>query len=120
MTIDLYALCPCGSGKKIKFCCRDIAAEIDKVERLLEAGQRQAAVDFIELAEKKHPGRAYLMARKAELQRELGLQAQADGTLRALLDREQDNPVALAESALLALDNDDEGVEVAIERLQRA
>src|SRR5438105_1463847 len=40
MTIDLYALCPCGSGKKIKFCCRDIAVEIDKVERLLEAGQR--------------------------------------------------------------------------------
>jgi tetratricopeptide (TPR) repeat protein len=120
MTIDLYALCPCGSGKKIKFCCRDIAAEIDKVERLLEAGQRQAALEFIELAEKKYPGRAYLLARKAELQRELGLQTEADGTLRALLDREHDNPVALAESALLALSTEGEGVTVAIERLQRA
>jgi hypothetical protein len=120
MTIDLYALCPCGSGKKIKFCCRDIAAEIDKVERLLEAGQRQAALEFIELAEKRYPGRAYLLARKAELQRELGLQAEADGTLRTLLDREHDNPVALAESALLALSTEGEGVAVAIERLQGA
>lgn len=120
MTIDLYALCPCGSGKKIKFCCRDIAAEIDKVERLLEAGQRQAALEYIEVAEKKHPGRAYLLARKAELQRELGLASEADGTLRTLLDREHDNPVALAESALLALTTEGEGVPVAVERLQRA
>ena len=31
MAIDPYALCPCGSGKKLKFCCSDLGSEIEKV-----------------------------------------------------------------------------------------
>jgi tetratricopeptide (TPR) repeat protein len=121
MAIDLYALCPCGSGKKIKFCCRDLAAEIEKIERMIDAGQRQACLEHIELLEKKHPNRAYLLARKAELQRELGRGAEADGTLQTLLEQEQENPMALAEAALHALAKE-EGPEVplAIDQLQRA
>ena len=120
MSIDLYALCPCGSGKKIKFCCRDLADEIEKIQRMLDAGQRQACLEHIELLEKKHPGRAYLIATKAELQRQLGHEGDAGDTLQSLLELDQENPIVLAESVLLALSDEDEGVEAAIERLQRA
>ena len=35
MTLDLYQFCPCGSGKKVKFCCsRDIVHELDRVLRI--------------------------------------------------------------------------------------
>ena len=119
MSIDLYALCPCGSGKKIKFCCRDLAEEIEKIQRMLNAGQRQACLEHIELLEKKYPNRAYLIATKAELQRQLGHEGDAGDTLQSLLELDQENPIVLAESVLLALSNEDEGVETAIERLQR-
>ena len=37
--LDAYALCPCGSGKKLKFCCHDIAPDMLRVLRLVEDGQ---------------------------------------------------------------------------------
>ena len=47
MTTDLYAKCPCGSGKKIKFCCKDIIADIERIERMIQGEQRTAALDKI-------------------------------------------------------------------------
>ena len=39
MPIDKYQPCPCGSGKKIKFCCSaDIVAELDEAHRRGEIG----------------------------------------------------------------------------------
>jgi hypothetical protein len=119
MAIDLYAYCPCGSGKKVKFCCRDLAGEFEKIERMIEAGQRQACLDYILQLEKKFPNRTYLLTLKAELQRALGLIQEADGTVASLLQRQADNPVAWAESALQAL-QEAGGIATAIDRLQRA
>ena len=34
MEIDVYAPCPCGSGKKLKFCCAPIVEDMAKVARL--------------------------------------------------------------------------------------
>ena len=40
MALDHYSLCPCGSGKKIKFCCsNDILPELEKVVRAIEGDQ---------------------------------------------------------------------------------
>ena len=44
MTLDQQQLCPCGSGKKIKFCCKDIAKTLDKISRAVE-GQQYEMVD---------------------------------------------------------------------------
>ncbi len=120
MPTDIYATCPCGSGKKIKFCCRDLAGEIEKIERMLEADQRQACLEHIEQLEKKYPNRTYLEATKADLLRSLGRRDEARNMVRGLLERESDNPVALAEAALAALSEQEEGVLVAIDRLQSA
>jgi hypothetical protein len=45
--IDSYAYCPCGSGKKLKFCCADIADEMGKIQDMLTGGQRAACLDYI-------------------------------------------------------------------------
>lgn len=120
MAIDPYSTCPCGSGKKIKFCCRDLAPEIEKIERLLEADQRHACLEHIEQLEKKFPQRPYLEMRKASLLRQLGRTEEADALLRELVKRDSSNPVAWAEAVFLVLDREDQEFRVAVELLQRA
>ena len=40
MSVDKYAVCPCGSGKKIKFCkCKDSVGQMDQVLTMIEGGQ---------------------------------------------------------------------------------
>ena len=99
--IDPYAYCPCGSGKKMKFCCADMSAEIERIQEMLEGGQRAAALEFIETAEKKFPDRAYLVTTKALLQSILGSDDKAAATLEDFLSRHPKHPVALAEMAVV-------------------
>lgn len=120
MAIDPYSNCPCGSGKKIKFCCKDLAPEIEKIERLLEADQRHACLEHIEQLEKKYPNRSYLEMRKASLLRQLGRADEADVLLKELVHRDAANPVAWAEAVFLVLDREDQEFRVAVELLQRA
>ncbi len=55
--IDPYALCPCGSGKKIKFCCQDVATEMSRIVRMNQTGQTELARQMLAaLAVKPHPG----------------------------------------------------------------
>ena len=44
MAIDPYASCPCGSGKKFKWCCQDIHADIDRAFQQHNDGQHEAAL----------------------------------------------------------------------------
>ena len=71
MTTDLYAKCPCGSGKKIKFCCKDIISDIERIERMLRGEQRTAAIEKINKLLEKHPDRPALMSLKAQVHLEL-------------------------------------------------
>jgi hypothetical protein len=49
MPLDAYQYCPCGSGKKLKFCCsKDILGELDKVVRAVDGEQRVAALEQID------------------------------------------------------------------------
>ena len=48
MPIDAYSPCPCGSGKKIKFCCKDLLGDLQKIERMLEGEQYMACLAHIE------------------------------------------------------------------------
>lgn len=47
MNQRLYEPCQCGSGKKMKFCCPDLAADWEKIKRLLEADQTVAALEHL-------------------------------------------------------------------------
>ncbi len=68
MPVDPYAICPCGSGKKLKFCCSDLVGEIEKIHRMIEGEQPRAALRHVNQTLAAHPGRASLLDLKATLE----------------------------------------------------
>src|SRR5262245_45969236 len=67
MSIDAYASCPCGSGKKFKWCCQPIADQIDKAFAQHADGQHEAALRSIDELTRAHAGNPEAWGRKAQL-----------------------------------------------------
>ena len=108
MTVDLYKLCPCGSGKKIKFCCRDMANDLERIRRMIDGDQRLAADDKIDSLLnkcKKDSERVALLMMKAEVQMQLGEHDAGMAVVDQILAIEPKNASALAIRALLSLTN---------------
>lgn len=118
MALDGYSLCPCGTGKKIKFCCNDLLPELEKIDRMLEGEQFRAVIQHIEQLEPSYPDRASLLAIKSMVYRVLGQIDEAQATATRFLEKHPTNPVALAESAILTAAT--EGGRPAIDLVQRA
>lgn len=111
MTIDSYAPCPCGNGKKLKFCkCVEQPQELETIMRLAEGGQELAALDRINQLLAKTPNTAWLLAIKCEL----SLAMQEFETFREtairFLKLKPDNPLALVMRSMVAC-NDGEPLE---------
>lgn len=108
MAIDAYSLCPGGTGKKIKFCCNDFLPELQKIDRMLEGDQPLACLQHIDRLLAADPGhdRACLLATKCELLRATGQMDAARETTELFLEKYPDNQIALAESALVAAEED--------------
>jgi len=119
MPIDAYSLCPGGSGKKIKFCCPELLGDFQKLDRMIEGEQYLAALKHIEGLEPKHPDRACLLATKLRLLSFVGQVKEMQATAARFVERYPDNPVALAESAIVTAVNGDGG-RAAMKQLQRA
>ena len=102
MPLNPYALCPCGSGKKLKFCCPDLTSEMEKIQKMLDGEQRAACLEHIRGLETKYPERASLRGLQAMLEMQLGQTDDARATLDRFLDKHPGNPVGLAERAMLA------------------
>lgn len=64
---DVYAPCPCGSGKKVKFCCNAVLGQLDKVARLHEAGQPDQALKTLDKLAEKHPEAPIVEITRAQL-----------------------------------------------------
>src|SRR3954453_14943597 len=118
MAIDQYAMCPCGSGKKLKFCCTDLVGEIDKIHRMIQGEQPRAALRHVEQTLATPPGRASLLDLKATLEMSLGEMDSARKTVSEFVKANQDSPTAHACEAIL-LAEDDKPRE-AVNSLQRA
>ena len=101
MPLDPYAPCPCGSGKKLKFCCADLATDIEKIHRMVEGEQPHAALRHVEQALAAHPNRASLLDLKATLELALDDLPAATSTVESFLAAHPSNPSALADRALL-------------------
>ena len=102
---DLYAMCPCGSGKKIKFCCKDIFGEIEKIELMLRGEQRTAALEKIDKLLEKHPGRAVLLTMKATVLLEQDQKDEAFETVDILLETNPNNSSGHALRAMMLASN---------------
>ena len=100
MALDSYSPCPCGSGKKLKFCCSDLSSELTTLARMIEGQQYAAALEQVERDEAKHPSRACLLAIKVQLLRALEEFDKAKEAIEAFRRECPENPLALAESAI--------------------
>src|SRR5947209_43073 len=67
MALDAYSSCPCGSGKKFKWCCQPIHIEIDKAFRQDAEGQHEAALRTMDQVVAEHPANPEALGRKAQL-----------------------------------------------------
>ena len=102
MPFDAYSLCPGGTGKKIKFCCSDFVGELNKIDRFLEAEQNTACLQHIDRLLQEGKPRACLLAVKAMLLRATQQYEAARDNVAIFLQHFPENPIALAESAVLA------------------
>ncbi|MCR5164658.1 MAG: hypothetical protein K6C40_11630 [Thermoguttaceae bacterium] len=98
--IDAYSLCPGGTGKKIKFCCRGRLEDFRKIYKYLDVNQYTACLNYVDSLLVADPECACLLAIRCII-------------LKAISDRENDfietakrfyeshpeNPIAIAESA---------------------
>lgn len=97
MSIDQYAPCPCGNGKKIKFCkCVDNTQDLEKVYKLIQGGQAVAALDRINQLLQNAPNSAWLLATKCELTLQLQEYEVFIQSAERFLQLKPDNPLALA------------------------
>lgn len=115
---DKYDFCPCGSGKKVKFCCKEVAPDIEKVRQLLESEQRAAALQHLNLAIEKHGQKPALMDLKISALIEMQQFPEAEEVVLNLL---QANPDSARPHALAAIMDVLKGnVDDAVKQLQRA
>ncbi|MHB8897766.1 MAG: hypothetical protein ACYC6Y_03360 [Thermoguttaceae bacterium] len=118
MPLDAYSPCPCGSGKKIKFCCKDLLGDLQKIERMLDGEQYMACLAHIERLEQSHPDRACLMATKTLLLRVTGREEDARRAVNEFAAKHPDNPLALCDMALVTAV--DEGGRAGLSILEKA
>ena len=86
MALDAYAPCPCGSGKKFKWCCQPIHVEIDKAFQQEQAGQVEAALRTMEQVTREHPSNPEAWGRHAELLYNAGKTEDAENALQKAFD----------------------------------
>jgi tetratricopeptide (TPR) repeat protein len=67
MALDLYSPCPCGSGKKFKWCCQPIHVQIDHAMRQDADGQHEAALRTMAEVVAEHPANPEAWGRQAQL-----------------------------------------------------
>jgi tetratricopeptide (TPR) repeat protein len=82
MAFDAYSPCPCGSGKKFKWCCQPIHVEIDKAFRQDAEGQHESALRIMEEITKQHPTNPEAWGRKAQLLYQNGKVDEAEAALQ--------------------------------------
>ena len=104
MTIDPYSTCPCQSGKKLKFCCIDIAGEMEKIIQLQQGHQVKAAIKSLDKIDQKHPGNAWVSINRATLLLSQDQFEEARSCLQSLLEKQPGHIQALVLDAMAAFE----------------
>lgn len=86
MALEPYSFCPCGSGKKFKWCCQPIHTEIDKAFKQEADGQHEAALRTMDEVIAQHPDNPEVYGRKAQLLYTNQKVEEAESTLQKALD----------------------------------
>ncbi|MGV3484362.1 MAG: tetratricopeptide repeat protein [Planctomycetaceae bacterium] len=100
MTVDQYAICPCGNGKKIKFCkCKESLPELERVMTMIEGGQVVPAIDKLNQVLTEHPDAAWALAIKGRLMLDLREYDSLAENSERFVRLQPSNPLALAQRA---------------------
>jgi tetratricopeptide (TPR) repeat protein len=67
MSLESYTPCPCGSGKKFKWCCEPIYKEIDRAFTQEGEGQHEVAARIMAEIVARHPTNPEAWGRQAQL-----------------------------------------------------
>jgi tetratricopeptide (TPR) repeat protein len=86
MALDLYGPCPCGSGKKFKWCCQPIHVQIDKAFRQDSEGQHEAALRLMDEVVAEHSANPEAWGRKAQLLYQNDRVEEAENALQKALE----------------------------------
>lgn len=104
--IDVYQACPCGSGKKLKFCCLAIAGDITKIVRLHDNHQYALAQQALDALDKKPAlgawSKAWIKTAKARILMAEEKLSEARECLAEALQHVPENPAALALNGFVA------------------
>ena len=105
MANDPYSSCPCGSGKKLKFCCGEFLPDLQRAFRLREK-QPEAEVKMFRDLLRKHPDKDVILRELTLTLNELGLSAEARHEIANFLKAHPDQPTALLSMAEISLQED--------------
>jgi tetratricopeptide (TPR) repeat protein len=93
--MDPYAPCPCGSGKKVKFCCHKLVPEMEKIERLQD-NQPELALQHLDRLEEKFADNPWIVTTRAGTLMHIGNFKDAKLALLKFLKAHPDHPRANA------------------------
>lgn len=100
MSVDPYAVCPCGNGKKIKFCkCKDSVGQMDQVLTMIEGGQVVPALDRLRTILDEHPDAAWALAIRGRLLLDLREYESLAENAERFIRLQPANPLALTQRA---------------------
>ena len=119
-SLDQYSYCPCGNGKKIKFCkCNQHFAEMEKIHRMIVGEQNVAALDRINADLKTMPSEPWLLAMKCELLLQLRELEALEETSAKFIRLQPDNALAKLYRSLLAVirGNTEEGATLLLQAI---
>ena len=106
MALDVYAPCPCGSNKKLKFCCHGLEADIERVVRHQSAKQYKQALQLLDTLEHRHPQSAWVKNLQAFTLMMDRRGPEAKGPLARVLEQQPDNLYSIALYGLAAFLSD--------------
>jgi tetratricopeptide (TPR) repeat protein len=92
MAPDLYGPCPCGSGKKFKWCCQPIHVQITKAFQQDAEGQHATALRLMEELTSQHADNPEAWGRKAQLLYQNDRMDEAETALQKALDLNPNYP----------------------------
>jgi tetratricopeptide (TPR) repeat protein len=120
MSLDQYSLCPCGNGKKIKFCkCNEHFQEMQTIDRMMAGEQNVAALDRINANLKTMPSEPWLLAMKCELLLQLRELESLEEASAKFIRLQPDNALAKLFRALVAVirGNTEEGATLLLQSI---
>lgn len=103
MDFDPYQLCPCGSGKKLKFCCIGIAEKMEQAMRLAENHQPTPALQVVESLAQKHGHNSWVATTRAVLLSRMDRVPEAIEVLARFLEADPEHDLALSMHATISV-----------------